>query len=82
MSKYQQEWKQMLQKNEEFAEWKIRTSGGDLLIRVPEETDMDLLKVQFSDLISSIAPLIRSAKTTLKFYVGNSDEADFIFTLN
>lgn len=82
MGKYQQEWKQMLQKNEEFDQWKIRTSGGDLLIRVPEDTDMDILKVQFSDLISPIAPLIKSPKATLKFYVGNSDEADFIFTLN
>ncbi|WP_316818779.1 hypothetical protein [Pedobacter nyackensis] len=82
MSKYQQEWKLMLQKNEEFEQWKIRTSGGDILIRVPEETDMDILKVQFSDLISPIAPLIKSPKSTLKFYVGNSDEVDFIFTLN
>ncbi|WEK18580.1 MAG: hypothetical protein P0Y49_17460 [Candidatus Pedobacter colombiensis] len=82
MGKYQQEWKQMLQKEEEFGAWKIKSSGGDLLIRVPEETDMDMLKVQFSDLISPIAPLIKSPKTTLKFYVGNSDEADFIFTLN
>jgi|GEM_PF-1956637 len=82
MGKYQQEWKQMLQKNEAFEDWKIRKSGGDLLIRVPEETDMDILKVQFSDLISPIAPLIKSPKATLKFYVGNSDEADFIFTLN
>ncbi|TCC98363.1 hypothetical protein FBD94_00565 [Pedobacter hiemivivus] len=82
MGKYQQEWKQMLQKDETFEDWKVRSSGGDLLIRVPEETDMDMLKVQFSDLISPIAPLIKSPKTTLKFYVGNSDEADFIFTLN
>lgn len=82
MSKYQQEWKQMLQNNEEFEQWKIRASGGDLLIRVPEDTDMDILKVQFSDLISSIAPLIKSPQATLKFYVGNSDEADFVFTLN
>lgn len=82
MGKYQQEWKQMLQKNEEFDQWKIKASGGDLLIRVPEDTDMDILKVQFSDLISPIAPLIKSPKATLKFYVGNSDEADFIFTLN
>jgi hypothetical protein len=82
MSRYQQEWKQMLQKSEAFEDWKIRKSGGDLLIRVPEETDMDLLKIQFSDTIASIAPLIKSPKTTLKFYVGNSDEADFIFTLN
>jgi hypothetical protein len=82
MGKYQQEWKQMLQKDEAFGDWKVRSSGGDLLIRVPEETDMDMLKAQFSDLISPIAPLIKSPKTTLKFYVGNSDEADFIFTLN
>lgn len=82
MSKYQQEWKEMLQKSEAFEDWKIRKSGGDLLIRVPEETDMDLLKMQFSDTIASIAPLIKSPKTTLKFYVGNSDEADFVFTLN
>lgn len=82
MSKYQEEWKQMLQKSEAFEDWKIRKSGGDLLIIVPEETDMDLLKMQFSDTIASIAPLIKSSKTTLKFYVGNSDEADFIFTLN
>jgi hypothetical protein len=82
MGKYQQEWKKMLQKDEAFGDWKIKSSGGDLLIRVPEETDMDMLKVQFSDLISPIAPLVKSPKTTLKFYVGNSDEADFVFTLN
>ncbi len=82
MGSYQQEWKEKLQKDEAFADWKIRSSGGDLLIRVPEETDMDLLKVQFADLISPIAPLVKSPKTTLKFYVGNSAEADFIFTLN
>jgi hypothetical protein len=82
MSKYQQEWKDALQKDESFNDWKIRASGSDLLIRVPEETDMDVLKVQFSDIISPIAPLIKSPKTTLKFYVGNSDEADFVFTLN
>lgn len=82
MSKYQQEWKQMLQKDEEFKEWKIRSSGGDLLIRVPEDTDMDLLKIQFSAIIAPIAPLIKSPKATLKLYVGNTDEADFIFTLN
>lgn len=82
MGSYQQEWKEMLQKDEDFGEWKIRSSGSDLLIRVPEETDMDVLKMQFADLISPIAPLIKSPKTTLKFYVGNSDEADFIFTLN
>lgn len=82
MGKYQQEWMQMLQKNEDFKDWKIRASGGDLLIRVPEDTDMDVLKMQFADTISPIAPLIKSAKTTLKFYVGNSAETDFIFTLN
>lgn len=82
MSKYQQEWKQKLQSDPEFKDWKIRTSGGDLLILVPEETDMDLLKLQFSDLISPLAPLIRSPRSTIKFYVGNSDQADFIFTLS
>lgn len=82
MSKYQQEWKQMLQKSENFKDWKIRASGSDLLVRVPEETDMDVLKVQFADIISPIAPLIKSPKTTLKFFVGNTAEADFIFTLN
>ncbi|SHE53001.1 hypothetical protein [Pedobacter caeni] len=82
MGKYQQEWKQMLQKEEAFKDWQIRPSGGDLLIRVPEDTDMDVLKMQFSDLIGPIAPLIKSAKATLKFYVGNTNEADFIFTLN
>lgn len=82
MSKYQQEWKQKLQGDPEFNDWKIRTSGGDLLILVPEETDMDLLKMQFADLISPLAPLIKSPKSTIKFYVGNSDKADFIFTLS
>ncbi|WP_442587524.1 hypothetical protein ACSBL2_15875 [Pedobacter sp. AW31-3R] len=82
MGKYQQEWKQTMQGNPEFEGWKIRASGGDLLIVVPEETDMDLLKIQFSSLISPIAPLIKSPKARLKFYVGNSDQADFIFTLN
>ena len=82
MGKYQQEWKQLLQKNEEFKQWKIRASGGDLLIRVPEDTDMDLLKMQFSDLISPMAPLVKSPVSKLKFYVGKSDEVDFIFTLN
>jgi len=82
MSKYQQEWKKMLQHDPEFRNWKIRASGGDLLIRVPEDTDMDLLKLQFSDLISAIAPIIKSPATKLKFYIGHSDEVDFIFTLN
>lgn len=82
MGKYQQEWKQMLQQDEAFEDWKIRTSGGDLLIRVPEETDMDVLKMQFADTISHVAPLVKSAKTTLKFFVGNSAETAFIFTLN
>jgi hypothetical protein len=79
MGKYQQEWKQKLQSDEMFNDWKIRASGGDLLIRVPEDTDMDVLKIQFSEIISPFAPLTR---TTLKFYVGNSEETDFIFTLN
>lgn len=82
MGKYQQEWKQLMQSNPEFNDWKIRASGGDLLIMVPEDTDMDLLKMQFSDLISAVAPLVKSPQSTLKFYVGNSDQADFIFTLN
>ncbi|WP_316838644.1 hypothetical protein [Pedobacter gandavensis] len=82
MSKYQQEWKKMLQKEATFEDWKIRSSGGDLLIRVPEDTDMDVLKMQFSDLIGPFAPLIKSPPTTLKFYVGNTAESDFIFTLN
>lgn len=82
MSKYQQEWKKMLQTEEAFKGWKIRSSGGDLLIRVPEETDMDVLKMQFSDLIGPYAPLLKTQKTTLKFYVGNTTESDFIFTLN
>lgn len=82
MGKYQQEWKQLMQNNEDFNDWKIRASGGDLLILVPEDTDMDLLKMQFSDLISAIAPLVKSPQATLKFYVGNSEQADFIFTLN
>ncbi|MCX2452598.1 hypothetical protein OQX61_15075 [Pedobacter sp. PLR] len=82
MSKYQQEWKALLQKEKTFKGWKIRSSGGDLLIRVPEDTDMDVLKMQFSDIIGPFAPLLKSPKNTLKFYVGNSDEFDFIFTLN
>lgn len=82
MSKYQQEWKKMLQTTAAFKDWKIRSSGGDLLIRVPEDTDMDVLKMQFSDLIGPYAPLLKSPKTTLKFYVGNSAASDFIFTLN
>jgi hypothetical protein len=82
MGKYQQEWKQKLQSDEMFNDWKIRASGGDLLIRVPEDTDMDVLKIQFSEIISPFAPLIKSPRTTLKFYVGNSEETDFIFTLS
>ena len=82
MGKYQQEWKQKLQGDEMFKDWKIRASGGDLLIRVPEDTDMDVLKVQFSEIISPLAPLIKSPGTILRFYVGNSDDTDFIFTLN
>lgn len=82
MGKYQQEWKSLLQKEAAFQDWQVRSSGGDLLVRVPEDTDMDLLKMQFSDLIGPMAPLIKSPKATLKFYVGNSNEADFIFTLN
>lgn len=82
MSKYQQEWKKILQSEEAFKGWKIRSSGGDLLIRVPEETDMDVLKMQFSDLIGPFAALLKSPKTTIKFYVGQTAESDFIFTLN
>ncbi|HKG08540.1 MAG TPA: hypothetical protein VKB19_18875 [Pedobacter sp.] len=82
MGKYQQEWKEMLQTHDEFKDWQIRASGGDLLIRVPEDTDMDMLKNQFSDVLAPISPLIKSPKNTLKFYVGSSDEADFVFTLN
>lgn len=82
MSKYQKEWKKMLQDDPEFSNWKIRSSGGDLLIKVPVETDMDLLKLQFSDLISAIAPVIKAPIAKLRFYVGHSNEADFIFTLN
>lgn len=82
MSKYQQEWKKLLQTEEAFKDWKIRSSGGDLLIRVPEDTEMEVLKMQFLDLIGPYAPLIQSPKTSLKFYVGNTAESDFIFTLN
>ena len=82
MSKYQKEWKKILQSEEAFKGWKIRSSGGDLLIRVPEETDMDVLKMQFSDLIGPFAALLKSPKTTIKFYVGQTAESDFIFTLN
>jgi hypothetical protein len=82
MGKYQQEWKQRLQSDDAFKDWRVRASGGDLLIRVPEDTDMDVLRIQFSEIISPVAPLIKSPRTTLRFYVGNSDETDFIFTLN
>jgi hypothetical protein len=82
MGKYQQEWKQRLQSDEAFKDWKVRASGSDLLIRVPEDTDMGVLKIQFSEIISPVAPLIKSPRTALRFYVGNSDETDFIFTLN
>jgi len=82
MSAYQHEWKALMGQHENFKDWKIRASGGDLLIRVPEETDMDVLRVQFSDVIAPIAPLVKSPKATLRFFVGQSDEADFIFTLN
>jgi hypothetical protein len=47
MGKYQQEWKQRLQSDDAFKDWKVRTSGGDLLIRVPEDTDMDVLRIRF-----------------------------------
>lgn len=82
MGKYQQEWKQRLQSDDAFKDWKVRASGGDLLIRVPVDTDMDVLRIQFSEIISPVAPLIKSPRTTLRFYVGNSAETDFIFTLN
>jgi len=82
MSKYQQEWKELLQSHEEFKDWKVRASGGDLLIRVPEDIDMDMLRNQFSDVLAPVSPLVKSPKTTLRFYVGNSEETDFVFTLN
>ncbi|WP_276089897.1 hypothetical protein [Pedobacter sp. JY14-1] len=82
MSAYQQEWKVLMQKHEDFKDWKIRASGGDLLVRVPPDTDMDVLRMQFADTIAPIAPLIKSPKTTLKFFVGQSEETDFVFTLN
>ena len=82
MGKYQQEWKLRLQSDDAFKDWRVRASGGDLLIRVPEDTDMDVLRIQFSEIISPVAPLIKSPRTTLRFYVGNSEETDFIFTLN
>lgn len=81
MSKYQQEWKKVLQQQIEFKDWKIRTSGGDILIRVPQITDMKLLEDRFPGLILSLLPLIEAPKSSLKFYIGQSAQSDFIYTL-
>lgn len=81
MSKYQQEWKQILQQQQTFKDWRIRTSGGDLLIRVPESTDMQYLENDFPDIIADLATGITVAKSTIKFYVGNSSQASFVFIL-
>jgi len=81
MSKYQQEWKKAIQKHIKL-KWKVKTSGGDIMIRVPAETDMEKLESNFPELMAPIAPTILSPKTRLTMYVGNSDQADFKFILS
>lgn len=81
MSKYQQEWKKALQRVIKL-KWKVKTSGGDIIIRVPADTDMEELEKEFADLIAPITPTILSSKTHLTMYVGNSDQADFKFKLS
>src|SRR5687768_1138653 len=81
MSKYQQEWKKAIQKNIKL-KWKVKTSGGDIMIRVPAETDMEKLESNFPDLMAPIKPTILSPQTRLTMYVGNSDQADFKFIVS
>lgn len=82
MSKYQQEIKKALTQQQEFKAWKIRTSGGDILIKVPEDTDMAVLEQKFPMLIAAFLPFIETEKSSFKFYVGRSGQADFIYTLS
>lgn len=82
MSKYQQEWKKVLKQGKLLKGAKIRTSGGDVIVRVPEDTDMIELEERFPKIIAELAPNVISPKSTLKFYVGDNEQADFIYTLN
>ncbi|EDM34837.1 hypothetical protein PBAL39_03035 [Pedobacter sp. BAL39] len=79
MSKYQQEWKKALKKDLNTKKWKVKTSGGDILIRVAEETDMEEFEQRFPELIAPIYPTILSPKVPFMMYVGNSEQADFKF---
>jgi len=80
MNAYQQKWLEVL-KAANLKHWEITEQGDDILITMPNITDLKLIRDNLPEVIASLSLDIEVPKERLKFIFHNNHE-NFEYTLN
>jgi len=80
MNTYQQKWIEILQAAT-LKDWEITPQGDDILIVMPNVTDLKLVRDNLPEVIGSLSLDIDEPKQRLKFIIHNNHE-NFEYTLN
>ena len=80
MNIYQQKWVQVL-KAANLKNWEITEQGDDILITMPNVTDLKLIRDNVPQVIGALSLDIDAPKERLKFIFHNNHE-NFEYTLN
>jgi hypothetical protein len=80
MNTYQQKWIEVL-KAANLKHWEIMPQGDDILITMPNVTDLKLIRDNLPEVIASLSLDIDEHKERLKFIFHNNHE-NFEYTLN
>lgn len=80
MNTYQQKWIEVL-KAANLKHWEITPQGDDILITMPNVTDLKLIRDNLPEVIASLSLDIDEHKERLKFIFHNNHE-NFEYTLN
>ncbi|SDF77601.1 hypothetical protein SAMN05421827_101505 [Pedobacter terrae] len=71
MNVFQKEWIELLIK-QDFPEWNIGEDGNDILVKIPDSQDLQLVIDNFPETILAIQSEITNPPRRLKFLIGNS----------
>jgi len=80
MNTYQQKWIEVLQAAT-LKDWEITPQGDDILITMPNVTDLKLVRDNLPEVLGALSLDIHEPKQRLRFYIHNHHE-NFEYTLN
>ncbi len=80
MNPYQQKWLEVL-KAANIKNWEITSQGDNILVTMPNVTDLKLIRDNLPEVIAALSLDIEIPKARLKFIFHNNHE-NFEYTLN